>query len=215
MLGLGELPVSRIVKDLLDLGVVELNEVGGRATAPGYPAEPGYQAPYGEPEYEQADYRGESYGAGYESAAAYEAPSYEPAGYEQPAYPAGEYDDRYENDPRYATAAYDTPAGHEAADEYGGYDEAPGGDADVIEFSPYGESGGYDGGSYEGNGSYESNGGGYGNGYGNGSGYESYYSGSLVMDDSHGSSYEDRFASNPPPPAARAASYDTDPTDAA
>jgi hypothetical protein len=222
VLGLGELPVSRIVKDLLDLGIVELN-TGGRGPTGGYAPESGYAAPYGEPGYEQTEYRPESYGQGYESAG-YEQPSYEAPGYEQPGYEAQSYEQQpaYEQpsyeQPSYEAADYEAPAyeqgGYEqpqyGAGEYderyendpryatASYDEVPS-DTNVIEFSPY-----------------ESNGG-YGNGYGNGSGYESYDASALVMDDSHGSqtAYDDRFPGNPPPPASRSTGYDTDPTDAA
>jgi hypothetical protein len=218
VLGLGELPVSRLVRDLIDLGVVELHEAAEVPATDGYgTSEPAYQQPY-TPEYPAETYEEPGYGTGggyeqpYEEPA-YEEPSYEqqPAAYEQPSYeqqpPAYEepsyagsqgYADQYE-DPRYATAAYDTEAANslESSHMDYGYGEQ-GSEGNVIEFSPYGES----------NGSYD-----------NGS-YETYDSGALVMDESQSPYVDDRYATNPPPPAARTTvyeqpAYETDPTDAA
>jgi hypothetical protein len=229
VLGLGELPVSRLVRDLLDLGVVELHEAAEQPATDGYGApEPPYQQPYAAREYPAETYQEPTYGTPsyeerYEEPAAYEEPAYEqPAAYEEPAsyeqepaygqqpgYPAQGYEESYD-DPRYATAAYDNgaPGSLESSHMDYGYGDR-GADGNVIEFSPYGENGG---------------GGGSGPGYENGS-YETYDTSALVMDDSRGGDptgyAEDRYSANPPPPPAtrstvyEAAPYDTDPTDAA
>jgi hypothetical protein len=206
VLGLGELPVSRLVRDLVDLGVVELHEAAMPAAPDDYGVgDAPYQQPYAEQEYESTDYPAEPYEEPAFRQGGYEEPRYEePAAYEQTGYGNQGYEEQpYEEqytDPRYATAAYD-PAAPAAVDssDYG-YGER-GADGNVIEFSPYGEShSGYDGDSYE-----------------------TYDTSALVLDDSRAPEppyAEDHYATNPPPPPTRTtnyapSNYETDPTDAA
>jgi hypothetical protein len=218
VLGLGELPVSRLVRDLLDLGVVELHEAAEQPATDGYgTAAPEYPQTYAErdyaaPEYPAETYEEPAYGGRPPYEQQYEEPAYEEPAYEEPAYEQPQpsyqnqsYEEPYE-DPRYATAAYDNEAANslESSHMDYGYGER-GADGNVIEFNQYGDSNG--------------------GGYDNGSSYETYDPNALVMDDSRAPEApaygEDRFSANPPPPpAARTTvyeptSYDTDPTDAA